>query len=399
MKIVVAFDKFKGTLTGLQACRIAAGVLRAKFPGAEIIEKPMADGGEGTAQALIAACDGEWIPSRALDPLGREIESGFGWLADRKTAVVEMASASGLALLKPEERNPMLTSTFGTGQLLRAAIKHGAEHILLAVGGSATIDGGVGAATALGWRFTARNDHSIDETIHYTLRNDHSKKWSGRYVGLGGQNLIFIGMIIPPKYTFPGVEVLCDVDNPLCGPTGAAAVFGPQKGASPEMVQELDRGLRHLAGIVRSQLGKDILALQGGGAAGGLAAGMAAFLDARLVSGVETVMKASGLLDAVRGADWILTGEGKLDSQSWRGKVVFGVLGLAKKHHVRVAVAAGTVEVAEDECRARGVDAVTSLREGGVDVERAMQDAPQLLAQAVERLATGAFCQYQSGHI
>jgi glycerate kinase len=399
VKIVVAFDKFKGSLTGSEACRIAAGVLRAKLPGAKIIEKPMADGGEGTAQALIAAGRGEWVPVRVLDPLGREIEAGFGWLADSKTAVVEMASASGLALLKPEERNPMLTSTFGTGQLLRAAIERGAEHILLGVGGSATIDGGVGAATALGWQFISSNDHSVDENNHYTLRNDRSTKCSSRTAGLGGQNLTSIGMIIPPKCSFPKVEVLCDVDNPLCGPTGAAAVFGPQKGASPEMVRELDRGLQHLAGIVRAQLGKDILTLPGGGAAGGLATGMVAFLDARLVSGVEAVMEASGLEDAIRGADWILTGEGKLDSQSWRGKVVSGVLGLAKKHHVRVAVAAGSVEVAEEECRARGVDVVTSLREGGVDVEQAMHEAPHLLAQAVERLATGVFCQYQSGHL
>jgi len=344
MKIVVALDSFKGSLTAVQACEIVVEAIRATVPGAEVVAKPMADGGEGTAAVLMAATGGQWVGRTVMGPLPEmQVEAGFVWLpatdatqmADGESAeqlirspqstirnqkgaaLVEMATASGLPLLRPEQRNPLRATTYGTGELIRAAIDCGADHILLAIGGSATVDGGVGAAMALGWKFLAED---------------------GREIGLGGGQLMRIARIVPPdgdtsaraSQEVPGlecadlkletsnselvVEVLCDVDNPLTGEHGAARVFGPQKGATPEMVGQLDAGLAHLARLVREQLGRDITRLPGAGAAGGLAAGAVAFHGARLASGIEAVMAQTYLREAVADADWVLTGEGCFDA-------------------------------------------------------------------------------------
>ena len=270
MKIVVALDKFKGSLTAPEACEI---VRRALPATAEIIVKPMADGGDGTADALHAALGGEWISKRVAGPLPETFcTAKYLWLANERRAFIEMAQASGLVLLKPEQRNPLLTTTYGTGELMADAIRRGAERIWLAVGGSATTDGGIGVAAALGWQF-------LDAT--------------GKPVNPVGGELERIVTLHALRSTLPPVDVLCDVDNPLCGEHGAARVFGPQKGATPAMVEQLDNGLRHLAGLVKAQLGKDILNVPGAGAAGGLGGGAIAFLNARLVPGIETVMTAS----------------------------------------------------------------------------------------------------------
>ncbi len=366
MKIVVALDKFKGALTAPQACRIAATALRSALPDAEIILKPMADGGDGAAQALIAARDGQWLPVRALDPLGREIESGIGWLERDRTAIVEMAGVSGLALLKKFERDPMRASSFGTGQLIAAAIEHGAAKIWLGVGGSATVDGGVGAATALDWKF-------LDAT--------------GRPVGPGGGALRTIAAILPSKRKFPPIETLCDVENPLCGPNGAAAVFGPQKGASPAMVAELDAGLRHLADIIKAELGKDILNCPGAGAAGGLAGGALAFFGATLVAGVETIMDAVQLSDALRHADWVITGEGKLDRQSLQGKVVSGVIRRARAFNKPVAIVAGSIALSAEELDRAHVREVVSICGGDITEDQSLKEPEQHLARAIRALA------------
>ncbi|MCD6395362.1 MAG: glycerate kinase, partial [Planctomycetes bacterium] len=270
MKIVVAMDSFKESLSAETACDIVAGAIVSVRREVEVVVKPMADGGEGTARALIRACGGEWIAARVMGPLSdMEVEAGFAWFDADKTALVEMATASGLELLRAQQRNPLLTTTYGTGQLIAAAIEYGARKVYLAVGGSATVDGAVGAAGALGWTF-------LDD--------------EGKELPLGGGQLGRLRKIIPPRQaTGIPVEVLCDVDNPLCGRRGAARVYAPQKGATPEMAEQLEAGLLNLAAVVREQLSCDIQDTPGAGAAGGLAGGAVAFMDARLISGVEFI--------------------------------------------------------------------------------------------------------------
>jgi glycerate kinase len=363
MKVVVALDKFKGSLDAPTACEIVATAIRSVHAPAEVISKPMADGGDGTAATLVTALHGNWRSVSATGPLpGIQCTAMYGWFPDQHLAVVEMATASGLALLKPEERDPLRTTTYGTGELLRDAMQLGAQKILLGVGGSATVDGGVGAAMALGWRF-------LDE--------------AGQPVGRGGGELERIRQIVGPPSRWPEIEVLCDVDNPLCGEPGAARVFGPQKGATPVMIERLDAGLRHLAMLTQQQLHKDIRDVPGAGAAGGLAGGAIAFLNAKLVPGIETVIKVTGLGAAMRGADWVITGEGRFDEQSWRGKVVSGVAKLARQHGGKVAVLAGSAEISQAE----GVDLILSARPDGMSLEQALANAPELLAERAGEMA------------
>jgi glycerate kinase len=368
MKIVVALDKFKGTLTAPRACAIVRDALLAARPDLQVVVKPMADGGDGTAEVLHSALGGEWIDRQVHGPLPEMPSTArYLWVAGRKLAVVEMAAASGLALLKPEERNPLKTTTRGTGELIRDAIERGAEKILLGVGGSATVDGGAGAAMALGWKF-------LDS--------------AGKAVGPGGGRLERIGKIEGPgKLRLPALEVLCDVDNPLCGEQGAARVFGPQKGATPAMVERLDAGLRHLAELVKEQLGKDIADVPGTGAAGGLAFGAMAFMNARLLPGVEAVMEAVGLASELRGADWVITGEGKFDAQSLRGKVVSGVTKLAREAGVKIAVLAGSVELPQQVYRRAGIEIALATTRPGMPLVQALQNAGKLLAAATNDLA------------
>jgi glycerate kinase len=288
-----------------------------------------------------------------------------------------MATASGLPLLKPEQRNPLKTTTCGTGQLIQAAIDHGANHILLAIGGSATVDGGVGAAMALGWRFLAEN---------------------GREVSFGGGQLLNIARILPPPQPLDvDVEVLCDVDNPLCGEHGAARVFGPQKGATPAMVERLDAGLAHLARLVKEQLGRDIACLPGAGAAGGLAAGAVAFMNGRLISGVHAVMSQIRLPEAVTGADWVITGEGSFDGQSLRGKVVSGVVRVARAAGARVAVCAGQVRLEPETYRQAGIETAAACMEAGMELDYALAHSAELLDCAARRFAREYLSEKETG--
>lgn len=374
MKIVVAMDSFKGSLTAVQACDIIAKALGETIPQATVVTKPMADGGEGTAAALMAATGGQWIETPAMGPLPQmHVTGGYVWLAETRTAIVEMAVVSGLPLLSPDQQNPLETTTYGTGQLIKAAIEHGAKRVLLAIGGSATVDGGVGAAQACGWSF-------LDAT--------------GKEIAPGGGHLDEIERIIPAAIAetqdvafLPEVDVLCDVNNPLCGPRGAAHVFGPQKGATPEMVETLEANLEHLAAIVKTQLGRDIRNLPGAGAAGGLAAGAVAFLDAHLVSGIDEVMSCSRLAEEVADADWVITGEGKFDEQSLQGKVVSGVSRLARAAGAKVAVLAGQVRLPASTYRTAGIAAAESCKTETTTLEEALTNAEALLAQATARLA------------
>jgi len=374
MKIVIAMDSFKGTLKAYEACKIVSNAIADILPDVITVIKPMADGGEGTAKAMIEAANGLWIPRIAMGPLRQmQVEAGFAWFKD-STALVEMAAASGLELLRPAQFNPLKTTTYGTGQLIKAAMQHGANKVLLAVGGSATIDGGVGAAMALGWKFL-----------------DYHKN----PVPLGGGGLEKIAKIIRPEQSLllnrdgkpVAVEVLSDVDNTLCGEHGAAEVYGPQKGATPQMVKILERGLANLAKLAREQLGKDIENIPGAGAAGGLAAGAVAFMDAAIVSGIETVMARSNLLAELESADWVITGEGSFDRQSLYGKVVSGILKMAQQTETRVAVLAGQVNIPESEYQKLGITAAVASKPEDMPLAQALGQSRPLLTAAAKRFA------------
>jgi len=361
MKIVIALDAFKGGLTADAACRAVAAGLCDVDPGLDLVHKPMADGGEGTAATLLAARPGgEWLPMRVHGPLpDRAIDAGLAWFPDDGTAVVEMAAASGLPLLAEHERNPLVTSTVGTGELIRTAVEHGARRMVLAIGGSATVDGGIGAASALGWRF-------LDA--------------AGKRVRPVGGSLDTIARIVPPHdLHLPPITVLCDVTNPLCGPRGAAAVFGPQKGATPAMVAQLEAGLANLAQRIAADLGKAVLDLPGGGAAGGLGAGAAAFFNAELAPGIDTIMAVCGLREALDGADWCLTGEGAFDRQSLDGKVVAGVAAAARDRGVPVVVFAGQVRVPPETCAQHGIVEARALQAPGMSLAESMRRTAERL--------------------
>ena len=368
MKIVVALDKFKGSLTAARACDIVRQALLSVRPGLSVVTKPMADGGDGTDEVLLTTLAGEWIAVSVTGPLPEmSCVARYAWLPKEATAVIAMASASGLVLLRPDQRNPLLTTTYGTGELIRAAVEHNAKRIWLAVGGSATVDGGVGAAMALGWRF-------LDAR--------------GKPIGFGGGELERIAHIERRgKLRLPQVEVLCDVDNPLCGEHCAARIFGPQKGATPAMVERLDAGLQHLGKLAGEQLGKDIANIPGAGAAGGMAGGAVAFMDARIASGIDTVIRASGMDAELADADWVITGEGRFDRQSLRGKVVSGITKLAAKHRAKVVVLAGSVQISEEIYRREGIELALSAMKPGMELNEALERAEQLLAFAARELA------------
>ena len=362
MNILVALDSFKGSLTAAEACAaVAEGVLRAR-PGASVRSRPMADGGEGTAAVVLANTpDAEWIPARVAGPLPpARVDAGFVWMPEHAAALVELAAASGLTLLAPEERDPLRTTTLGTGQLMRAATARGARSIALTVGGSATVDGGCGMARALGWRFL--DEAEVD-------------------VPCGGGSLERIRHTMTPSEfaDLPEVEVWCDVDNPLLGPRGAAAVFGPQKGADAEGVRRLERGLARLADLWRSELGVDVSGLPGGGAAGGAAAGAAAFFGARLRPGIEAVMEVVDFDRDLAWADLVVTGEGRFDEQSRGGKVVSGVL--ARAGGRPVALLAGRIEATTE-----GFVAARAATGPETPLAEAMDRAYPLLANAAEIL-------------
>jgi len=309
MNILVACDSFKDALPADVVCRAIAAGLKKSHADATIIEMPLSDGGEGLLDVLQGPLALHWVDAQVADPLGRPITGRYGLSADRKTCVVEMAEASGLQRLTLAERDPRLTSTFGTGQLLADAKARGATRAILAIGGSATNDAGVGAAVALGWGF-------LDE--------------HGKGLPPDGGHLKHVAKLVAAPPPFESVEVLCDVTNPLFGPNGAAWIYGRQKGGSDPVLAELDDGLQHLASLVKEQLGRDVAALPGAGAAGGLGYGAVAFLGAELRRGIEIVLDLTGFDQAAARADLIITGEGHLDGQSAQGKLIQGLCQRAK---------------------------------------------------------------------
>ncbi len=367
MKIVVAMDSFKSTIPADRACRIVAHAIAQVVPDARLSIKPMADGGEGTARAMLASVSGQWLPRTVTGPLpDMTVNAGFAWFDNTRTALVEMASASGLQLLSPDRYDPMRTTTYGTGQLIRAALEYNPDNILLAVGGSATVDGGIGAAAALDWKFLDQN---------------------GSIVPAGGGSLQQITRIASPQQPVSApVHVLCDVQNPLCGPNGAARIYGPQKGATPQMVDSLERGLEHLAQLVKAQLGKDI-DIPGAGAAGGLAGGAVAFMNARLTSGVKAVIDFTGLKAELADADWIVTGEGCFDRQSLYGKVVSGIAELAAGSNVPVAVIAGQVNLPQTDYQDIGIRTAIPCKPPTMSLENAIANSHCLLEAAAGSFA------------
>lgn len=338
-KFVLIPDSFKGTMSSAQICRAVGEEIRTVFPTASLVEIPVADGGEGTVDAFLTAVDGQKIMVKCKGPYLEEMTGFYGLLPDG-TAVVEMAAAAGLPLVG-ENRHADKTTTYGVGELIAHAVTHGAKRVVLGLGGSATNDGGCGCAAALGVKFfNAKGEAFVP--VGGTLNEVVS---------------ISAAELLPVLTTIP-VTAMCDIDNPLCGESGASAVFGPQKGADPDMVKVLDGNLYHMAEIIKRDLGVDVLTLPGGGAAGGFGAGAVAFLNAKLQMGIETVLDLTGFDVAVKNADLVITGEGKLDSQSLRGKVVIGVARRAKKAGVPVAALVGASETDIADAYGEGVAGV-----------------------------------------
>jgi glycerate kinase len=337
---------------------------------ADLLMVPMADGGEGTVTSVIDATGGKRIELMVLDPLMREISSFYGVTGDGTTAVIEMAAASGLELLKMEERDPWVTSTHGTGQLILDALDRGCSKILLGIGGSATNDCGAGMAEALGVEFSGSFG-----------------KLSARGGGaLGEVNSIHMEGL-DKRIAATSFLVACDVNNPLTGPQGASAIYGPQKGADQAMVEKLDRNLAHFAGVIENQLGKSISLVPGSGAAGGLGAGMIAFLDATLMQGIHMIAEATGLEEKIMQADLVITAEGKMDAQTRFGKTPFGVAQLAKKHGKWVIGVAGTLEEDAGVLYEDGFDLLLSIQEKPGDLSLALASAGALLERTGERIA------------
>lgn len=369
MRIVVAPDSFKECLPAHAVAEaLARGLIRA-LPGAEIDLAPMADGGEGTVDALVAATGGEKIALRVTGPVGEPVDAVYGLLGDGKTAVIEMASASGLGLAPADQRDPRFTTTYGTGELLSSAMGRGATRVIVGIGGSATNDGGAGMAEALGYRL-------LDA--------------SGGPLPRGGAALARLARIdtVNRRAGLDACEILvaCDVTNPLCGPEGASHVYGPQKGADARAVVELDAALRHYASVIREQLGIDILDLPGAGAAGGLGGGLVAFANGTLRTGVELVAEACGLAGRIRGADLVITGEGKLDGQTIHGKTPIGVARIAQAHGVPTVAVAGALGSGYNAVYEHGITAVFSIAPGPVPLNEAMARAADLLETSGEAI-------------
>ncbi|WP_318472783.1 glycerate kinase [Photobacterium leiognathi] len=358
MKIIIAPDSYKESLTAMEVATAIENGFRQVIPNAEYIKLPMADGGEGTVQSLVDASNGTIIERSVTGPLGEQVNGFFGLMGDGKTAIIEMAAASGLHLVSPDLRNPMLTTSFGTGELILAALDKGVEHIIVGIGGSATNDGGIGMAQALDVRFLDENNKQIS------------------YSGGALDRLHRIDISnIDPRLLSVKLEVACDVDNPLCGEKGTSKVFGPQKGATPEMVTQLDNNLAHYAEIIKRDLGKDVKDMAGAGAAGGMGAALLGLFNAQLRPGIEIVMDAVNLADVLQDADLVITGEGRIDSQTIHGKTPIGVARTAKRFNKPVIGIAGCLSYDCNVVHEHGIDAVFSVVPRSVSLAEALAEA------------------------
>ncbi|MFP4199624.1 MAG: glycerate kinase [Halanaerobium sp.] len=369
MKILVAPDSFKGSLTAMEVAEnIRRGIHKADSR-IDVDLLPMADGGEGTVQSLVDATDGEIIKKEVTGPLGNKVEAFYGLLGDGKTAVIEMAAASGLPLVPEGKKNPLKTTTYGTGELIASALEHGVKKIIIGIGGSATNDAGVGMAQALGAEI-------LDE--------------NGGQIAFGGGNLDQIEEINLDSldYRLKDVEILvaCDVDNPLYGENGAAYVYAPQKGADSEMVEILDQNLRHFNQIAIKELNKDTNQIPGAGAAGGLGAGLVAFLDAELKAGVDIVLNIINFENRLKDVDLVITGEGMLDGQSIYGKTPVGVSRSANKKDIPVIAVAGTLGSGVEKVLNHGINSYFSIIDRPAELDQIVERTPELLANLSEQI-------------
>ena len=369
MNVLVAPDSFKGSLTALRVAEAIERGVRQVFPDARVVKVPIADGGEGTVDALVVATGGRVLESEVTGPLGEPVRARWGVLGGGGAAVIEMAAASGLPLVPRDRRDPRYTTTRGTGDLVRAALDAGLERLVVGIGGSATNDGGTGMARALGVRFLDAEGRDLPE---------------------GGAALARLSRIdlsgLDPRVRALDLMVACDVDNPLTGPRGASAVYGPQKGATPAIVAELDAALARYAEVARAATGRDAATLPGAGAAGGLGAGLLFFTPARLRPGVEIVLETTRFDDLVKGADLVVTGEGRTDFQTAMGKAPVGVAAAAKRHGVPVVCLAGGLGEGADDVLAKGVDALASTVPGPMGLEEAVARGAGLVEAAAARM-------------
>lgn len=363
MKIVIASDSFKGSLSSIEVAQAATRGIKAVYPDCEVVAVNVADGGEGTVEAVVEALGGEIVRCRVSDPLGRPIEARYGIAGEK--AIIEMAAASGLPLLQPEERNPWMTSTYGTGEMIMDAIQRGCRQFLVGIGGSATNDAGTGMLQAMGFRFYDSSENEIQHccggTMHQIARIDDSQ------VCEEVRQAIF--------------TIACDVDTPFCGKDGAAPVFAPQKGADEMMVKRLDEGMSSLAQVIENKYAINIVPVAGAGAAGGMGGAFRAFLDAKLQRGVEMVLDSIDFNAIIQDADLIITGEGKIDFQTAKGKTAAGVLAHAKAQDIPVIAIGGCVEMCES-VQQMGFAGIYPITEEKLPLEIAMQ--PEVAAKNVE---------------
>lgn len=370
MKIVIAPDSFKESMSGKVACEAIEKGLKKILKDAIFEKVPMADGGEGTTQSLVDATNGKIYCVEATNPLGEKVEAKLGILGDRETAILEMASASGLELISKENRDPMITTTFGTGELIKKALELNVKTILVGIGGSATNDGGAGMIQALGGKLLDRD---------------------GNQIGFGGGELSKLKKIdlsdLNERLKDVKIIVACDVDNPLTGERGASYIFGRQKGGNDKTIAILDRNLKHFAQIIRDELNIDIENIAGSGAAGGLGAGMMAFLSAELKRGIDIVIEYSKLEEKLKGASFVITGEGSIDGQTRFGKTPYGVAKIAKKKGIPVIALAGNIGEDIDILYDYGFDAIFSILPGVQSLEVALKNGEKNLERTSENIA------------
>ena len=375
MKVVVAIDSLKGSLSSLEAGQAIKEGVQVVYPEADVVVRPLADGGEGTVEALAIGMGGELVHVSVTGPLGDAVTAEYGILkADEtrpKTAIIEMSAAAGITLVPDEKRNPMHTTTFGVGELIKDAIDNGCRHFIVGIGGSATNDGGIGMLQALGYDFLDKD---------------------GAPVGYGGTGLQSIARIqaenVLPELKECTFRVACDVTNPLCGPMGSSAIYGPQKGATPEMVKELDEALLHYAELSKETFDHADRLYPGTGAAGGMGFAFLTYTNAVLESGIKIVLEETGLEEEMKDADFVITGEGRLDSQTALGKAPIGVAHLAKKHDKKVLAFAGCLTPDAGVCNVNGIDAFFPILRRVITVQEAMEkeNARENMIRSVEQV-------------
>ncbi|MDA3133720.1 glycerate kinase [Atlantibacter subterranea] len=370
MKIVIAPDSWKESLTALEVATAIEDGFRQIFPDAEMVKIPMADGGEGTVEAMVAATQGRIVNLRVTGPLGEPVDAFYGLSGDEQQAFIEMAAASGLESVPPARRDPRITTSWGTGELIRHALDAGVRHIIIGLGGSATNDGGAGMVQALGAQL-------LDQ--------------QGEPLGFGGDALSQLARIdisqLDKRLAECRIEAACDVTNPLTGEEGATAIFGPQKGATPEMIKQLDNALTHYGQIIERDLDKSVMTLKGGGAAGGMGVALYAFCGADLRQGIEIVTEALALDAAVRDADLVITGEGRIDSQSIHGKVPIGVARVAKRYAIPVIGIAGSLTADVEVVYDHGLDAIFSVIPRICTLDEALENAAENLRMNARNIA------------